>query len=63
MRQNNFQVTAHANGDAAITQLINAVEISRNHSYKPVKVADYPFNFTNLDSERVVCIHCQCTTP
>lgn len=58
-----MQIIAHANGDASINQLIEAIKLSRGVNYAPAKTDKYPFNFTNLDSERIVCIHCQVTKP
>jgi predicted amidohydrolase YtcJ len=63
MRNNKLQIIAHANGDKAIDQLIEAVKESRGKPYAIPKIYKYPFNFTNLDNERIVCIHCQVTRP
>lgn len=63
LRKNDMQINVHANGDAGIQQFIEAVEQSRKDYNVPTTVPSTgKFNFTNLDNERVVCLHCQYTT-
>jgi predicted amidohydrolase YtcJ len=63
LRKNDMQINVHANGDAAVQRLIEAVEESRKAYKTTINIpSSEPFNFTNLDDERVVCVHCQVTS-
>jgi predicted amidohydrolase YtcJ len=57
-----LQPIFHSNGDAAIQQVINATKLY----YKTVNLTHQniatPFNFTNLNDLRPVCVHSQTVT-